>query len=241
MQIIRRLLDLILPASCAFCRNPLRGSPFPYFCTDCWSDFSGINGPVCPQCGRLYGSPESLTHSPDHLCSRCRQAPPRYDQAFAAGLFEGPLREAIHVFKYRPARSLGSRLAAWMGGQVRLVRTVDAVMPVPLHRSRLRQRGFNQSLLLAAGIAERFGLPLSFDNLVRHRATRPQVELSGVDRSRNVRDAFSLRRPELVENRNILLIDDVFTTGATMDECAGVLSAAGAGGVTAFTLARTAE
>jgi ComF family protein len=114
-------------------------------------------------------------------------------------------------------------------------------MPVPLHRTRLRSRGFNQALLLAYGISERFGVPLCYDNLARIRPTRPQVELTVRERAENVRGAFGLQRPGEVAERKVLLIDDVFTTGATMNECARVLKDAGAASVTVLTLARTLE
>lgn len=115
---------------------------------------------------------------------------------------------------------------------------IDMIMPVPLHPKRLRQRGFNQALLLAHRISMRHDIPLVYDNLARVRPTRPQVELTGEERVKNVAGAFSLRFPEIVENKHILLIDDVFTTGATMNECAAVLKSAGAEQVTACTLAR---
>ena len=118
---------------------------------------------------------------------------------------------------------------------------LDVVMPVPLHTKRLRHRGFNQALLLAHGVSERFAMPLNYDNLVRTRYTRPQVELSGRERAENVRGAFNLIRPQDVIDKKILLIDDVYTTGATMNECAKVLKDAGAGSVTVLTLARTTE
>jgi len=128
-----------------------------------------------------------------------------------------------------------------MAGQVRMTVPLDMAMPVPLHKKRLRLRGFNQALLLAHGVSLRFRIPLNYDNLVRTRYTRPQVELSGRERAENVRGAFDLIRSAEVCEKKILLIDDVFTTGATMNECAKVLKDAGAGSVTVLTLARTTE
>jgi len=161
-----------------------------------------------------------------------------FDQALSVGYFEGPLREAIHQFKYRPCRSLGKPLALWMLEHVGLDRDIDIVMPVPLHTRRLRQRGFNQALLLAHGVSSAYNIPLSSDNLARIRYTRPQVELSGSDRIANVEGAFALRQPEYVEGRKVLLVDDVFTTGSTLNECSTVLKEAGALNVSALTLAR---
>lgn len=238
MPIFRRILGFFLPTSCSYCRSPIGDSALPFFCASCWNDFAVLSGQLCPRCGRPFDSPETLTRSPDHICSDCRLSPPAFDQALSVGFFEGPLREAIHQFKYRPCRSLGAPLARWMAGNIRTVSTINVVMPVPLHVTRLRQRGFNQALLLAHELSKSFAIPLSFDNLARVRSTRPQIELSGEERVKNVAGAFALRQPEQVRGIKVLLVDDVFTTGATMNECAAVLKEAGAVRVTALTLAR---
>ncbi len=238
MRILNRVLDFILPTTCSYCHSPVKDSGIPFFCFNCWNDFSLVNGPVCPRCGRPFESPETLTYSAGHECGQCRLKPPRFDQALSVGYFEGPLREAIHQFKYRPCRSLGRHLSGWLARNVRLVDGIDVVIPVPLHKKRLRQRGFNQALLLAKEVSEANALPLSFDNLVRARPTRPQVELSGEERIRNVAGAFTLLRPGDLDGKRVMLVDDVFTTGATMNECAGVLKKAGAVRVAALTVAR---
>ncbi len=238
MHFFRHILDFILPTSCSYCNGPVGDSGIPFFCASCWADFSSLDGPVCPLCGKPFESPEALSHSPDHRCLSCRQHPPVFDQALSVGYFEGPLREAIHQFKYRPCRSLGEPLARWMGKHIRPTGGIDCIVPVPLHITRLRQRGFNQALIIAYELSRTFSLPFSYDNLSRVRPTRPQVELSGEERIKNVAGAFALKKPDELKDRDILLIDDVFTTGATMNECAGVLKEAGAARVTALTLAR---
>jgi ComF family protein len=238
MRFIRHILDFILPTSCSFCNDPVADSEFPFFCTTCWSDFTLVQGPACPHCGKPFDSPEALSSSPDHVCLSCRRLPPLFDQALSVGYFEGPLREAVHQFKYRPCRSLGRPLGEWMATNVRPVSNIDIIIPVPLHAKRLRQRGFNQALLLAHGMAKMHHIPCSCDNLYRLRATRPQVELTGAERILNVAGAFALCKPGDVEDRSVVLVDDVFTTGATMNECALVLKQAGAARVTACTLAR---
>ncbi len=238
MKLLRRILEILLPTSCSFCHSPIGDSSIPFFCSSCWSDFSLVQGPVCPCCGKPFESPETLLHSPEHLCLACRRLPPQFDQALSVGYFEGALREAIHQFKYRPCRSLGSPLGTWMAGHIRTVDQIDLLIPIPLHKIRLRKRGFNQSLLLAHHVSGALNLRLSYDNLARTRPTRPQVELSGQDRIRNVRGAFAVTRPEEICGKSVLLVDDVFTTGATMNECATVLKNAGALRVTALTLAR---
>lgn len=239
MSLFNIILDFLLPTTCSYCRSRLIDSPYPFLCRDCWNEFSFITCPICPTCGRPFGSEAALSASSGHECSACRLDPPAFDQAVSVGEFEGPLREAIHIFKYRPCLSLGPHLGTWMASGLRLVSEVDCVMPVPLHVSRLRHRGFNQSLILAHKVAGSHGLSLSYDNLVRIRPTRPQVDLSVEERHKNVIGAFSLRRPSEVEGRRILIVDDVFTTGATMNECASVLKLAGAQSVIALTLART--
>lgn len=237
-RILNTVIDFLLPSLCKSCNSPVGGSGIPHFCAACWSDFSLLPGPVCPRCGRLFESPEALTHSPTHLCLSCRNELPHFDQSVSVGQFEGSLREAIHVFKYKPCRSLGKPLSRWMAENIGFEPGIDIVMPVPLHKKRLRERGFNQALLLAQGISKQNGLTLSFDNLTRTRHTKPQVELSGKDRIANVAGAFSLRKPCLLLDKSVLLIDDVFTTGATLNECSRVLKDAGASRVMALTLAR---
>jgi ComF family protein len=238
VSIVHRLLDIVFPASCAYCRSPLGASRTARLCAACWADFSALAGALCPVCGRPFESPETLADSPTHRCLSCRRDPPSFDQALSVGAFEGSLREAVHQFKYRPCRALGKPLGDWMSERIRVLIGIDAIMPVPLHTSRLRKRGFNQALLLAHRMSLKCSAPLSYDNLVRVRPTRPQVELTGEERIRNVAGAFSLKAPERVVERHVLLIDDVFTTGATLNECAAALKEAGARQVTACTLAR---
>ncbi len=237
MTVLETILDFLLPTSCAYCKSSVGDSGIALFCSNCWSDFTVMSGALCPVCGKQFGSPESLTHSPDHRCLSCRKAPPSFDQALSVGNFEGPLREAIHQFKYRPCRALARPLAAWMLKHIRPVSGVDCIIPVPLHISRLRQRGFNQALLLSQELGAAFSIPVSFDNLVRIRPTRPQVELTGEERRTNVQGAFALKKGSAVRDKAVLLVDDVYTTGATMNECSLVLKDAGVGSVTALTIA----
>ncbi len=238
MHLFKHVLDFILPTFCAYCGDRLGDSSVPYFCSSCWNDFTLIQEPVCSCCGKPFESPEALTHSPDHECGACRREHPFFDQSLSVGYFEGSLREAIHQFKYRPCRSLGKPLGQWMRRNIRLVSDIDLLMPVPLHARRLKKRGFNQALMLAFQISKECKIPLSYDNLVRTKHTKPQVELSSDERIKNVAGAFDLRKPVLLQDTRILLVDDVLTTGATMNECARVLKNAGAGQVTALTLAR---
>jgi len=238
VHVLRRILDILLPTACSYCSSSVGDSGVPFFCSACWNDFAVMSGPLCPSCGRQFESSEALRHSPDHCCLDCRKQTPFFDQAVSIGYFEGPLREAIHQFKYRPCRSLGVPLGRWMAENLGAVRAVDLVIPVPLHSSRLRQRGFNQALLLANQVADSFSLPLCYDNLVRLKRTKPQVELSPEERLQNVKNAFSMLVPDRMIGKSVLIVDDVYTTGATMNECSRILKEAGAVRVSALTIAR---
>lgn len=235
---IGHLLDFFLPTACSYCNGSVKDSGIPFFCSACWADFLVMPSPFCQKCGTPFDSPEALSHSPDHCCMHCRKNQPLFDQAVSVGLFEGSLREAIHQFKYRPCRALAAPLAKWMTGNLKSIDDVDLIMPIPLHSVRLRQRGFNQSLLLAHELSVNFSIPLSYNNLLRVLPTKPQVELSGEERIKNVQNAFALAHPEEASEKSILLIDDVFTTGATINECTRVLRNAGSTVVRALTLAR---
>ena len=152
-----------------------------------------------------------------------------------------PLQEALCLFKYRGRVSLAPPLARLMIDRLPPLDPVDLIMPVPLHHERLREREFNQSLLLADLVGEHLHCPVSYTNLLRVVPSQPQTTLSRKDRLRNLRKAFSLRDPDAVVKKCILLIDDVYTTGTTVNECAKTLRKAGSGDVYVLTLARTVD
>jgi ComF family protein len=171
-------------------------------------------------------------------CATCRATPPGYDYARAAALYEGGLRDALHAFKFGGRRALAGPLGDLAAEQCvgSLPDGIDALVPVPLARERERERGFNQAALLARRIGQRLAAPTRAGWLVRTRATRPQSDLSAAERRANVRGAF--RACEVVAGRHVLLIDDILTTGATLDACARALRAAGARRVGVLTVAR---
>jgi ComF family protein len=238
---VRRLLDAVLPRHCARCGQPLVEAALVSFCTACWQQIRLIKPPYCPGCGLPFRSPVALTHSPGHRCGECRSHPPPFDHARAVGYYEGTLRQAIHLFKYRGKLGLQRPLLqlaiAHLDDQYRRT-AYDVILPVPLHRSRLMQREFNQAALLARGLAPHLQAPVVERLLVRIRRTRPQVELREEERRRNLKDAFAVVEPARIAGKVVLLVDDVLTTGATMGEAAGVLKAAGAQQVDVWALAR---
>lgn len=203
-----------------------------------------ITPPYCPCCGQPFRSPVALAHSPSFRCGACRRKPPPFDHARAIARYEGPLRQAIHLLKYRGTLTLQQPLLqlaiAHFAAHFPAVH-FDAIIPIPLHQRRLMQREFNQATLLARGIADHLAVPIQEQVLRRTRWTRPQVELSGDERQVNVRQAFAVADPAAILDKVVLLVDDVFTTGATLSEAARTLKAAGARQVDVFALARVVQ
>jgi len=228
------LIGLVYPRLCAACGQCLGGAE-RLFCAGCVDAVSGIKGTLCSICG----VPFDGGTGDDHPCSDCIRKRPPYDMARAAVIYEGAVKEAIHLYKYRPMKSLGGWLGSLAAGcAARFFSDVDVAVAVPLHKVRLAHRGFNQSLFIARAAAEPLGAELSIDGLARTRHTRPQVDLSPRERAQNVRGAFSVVRQDEFAGRRVMLVDDVYTTGETVKECSRVLKAAGAVSVSVLTVAR---
>ncbi len=219
----RSLLNVLFPPRCVICRR--EGE---WFCAACCARVELVLPPICERCGRpLHGE----------RCAFCLESPLEIDGLRAVAFFDGVMREAIHCFKYQRRTELvlqfGSMLSSYLTAQPI---GVDLVVPVPLHSERERWRGYNQALLLARETALHQKLALWYNVLERTRATPPQVGLDAKARRANVRDAFMAR--EEVAGARILLIDDVCTTGATMNSCAIALKRRGAKAVWGLALAR---
>ena len=237
------LLDLVYPPRCLVCER----YDTPSLCETCASAFTPVPEPVCEICGRP-GEPNQLVC---RTCEAHREATGdgwAFDAAHSAGIFEGSLRLALHRLKYNGAESLGLPLGAYLANRIggyelfsrEQLKDVDGVIAVPMHPHRERGRGFNQARLLAAPVAEILGVPLLPCQTVRRTRRRPaQVGLSPEARRRNLKDAFLVPRAEAatVSGRCLLMIDDVFTTGATVNACAAALRDAGASTILVATLA----
>jgi ComF family protein len=172
------------------------------------------------------------------VCGDCQTDPPPFDRARAALIYAGPAAQAIKRLKFGGQMAYLPLMQSWLQEPAcrELAAAADLLAPVPLHHRRLRERGFNQALLLAQAFSE---VPLDRDNLRRVRATVPQVGLKSLkERRANVKGAFAVARPEKIAGKNVCLVDDVFTTGATVRECARALNKAGARSVTIITAAR---
>jgi ComF family protein len=238
----------LLPASCALCGSPLPQLSSVPICNACWAEFPAQSGPLCACCGDPLAEP-LLAPAGYALCRPCRMAPPPFVRAVAYGPYQGRMRAAIHALKYDrlypAARGLGQMLAEAIAQLAPEAPSEMLVIPVPLHRSKYAQRGFNQARSLAVYALQalrkthpQWKLTLASSTLMRLRSTESQAGLTFRQRRLNVRGAFSVSDPAAVTKKHVLLIDDIFTTGATARAAAQALARAGAASVWVATLAR---
>jgi ComF family protein len=237
---LRYLVNFFYPPRCAGCDRRLSISAGWRLCDGCRAKVERLPEPLCAVCGVPLE-----TVSDSGWCGRCAESPPHFSRARAVARYragsgeeEQMLPSLIRRHKYGLDQSLGRALAECLDPLPFEAGEHDLIMPVPLHLARLRWRGFNQAALLGSAIAPRLGRPLNTDTLVRVRETAPQTGQHMGERRSNIHNAFAVRRPAAVANRSVLLIDDVITTGATADECARTLLAAGARRVEILALAR---
>ncbi|MGH9505000.1 MAG: phosphoribosyltransferase family protein [Terriglobales bacterium] len=253
------LFATLFPSDCHLCGAPLTNISRLPVCRPCLSDMRPIAGGVCSTCGeRLFSPYLHGNDASDTRCGLCRRMEPLFVKAVAYGSYEGGLRELIHLLKYqqvRPAAAVLGRMLAEAVSGLDSYWTQEAVVvvPVPLHARKLRQRGFNQAELIARAAIKHEarqqrlsptrllegGLVLHSKVLERRRETRSQIGLTRHQRRENIRGSFVVNRPGEIAGREILLVDDVFTTGTTVSECARVLRRAGASKVYVATVART--
>ncbi|WP_372846135.1 ComF family protein [Pontiella sp.] len=232
----RAFLDMVYPRNCVGCG---RSSPetFRFICWDCWSDAAKVEPPFCGLCG------DPVAGAVDHgfICFSCSAKKPAFDGARSAARYEGVVGEALRQLKYEKAIWLAPDLAeilrhclmAEYPGQ-----TFDLIVPVPLYHVRRRARGYNQSAVLAQELAKRIGCQTIPSMLRRIRPTATQTNLTAPMRLSNVHNAFQSRREKWLAGRRVLLVDDVMTTGATVNACAKALKQGGAMSVHVLTVAR---
>lgn len=248
------LFATLFPSDCRLCGTPLVNISRLPVCLSCLSDIRPIAGGVCARCGERLFSPYVLGGDASQAqCGLCRRLEPPFARAVAYGSYDGGLRELVHLLKYeqvRPAAAvLGRMLAeAAQGLDSCWTRRPVMVVPVPLHARKLRQRGFNQSELVARAAIKHDAIKLGAGSgrmelhlgiLERRRETQSQTGLTRHQRRENIRGSFAVAQPEEIAGREILLVDDVFTTGTTVSECARILRRAGASKIYVATVART--
>ena len=227
------LLEFFLPRMCLFCGVAVGETVAVAVCPDCEAQITWVASPLCTCCGRVFASRDGA----DRVCGDCQTDPPFFDRARAAALYDGPVAQAITRFKFSRQMALLPVMQHWLQRPhcLELVAAADLLAPVPLHPKRIKHRGFNQSLLLAQGFP---GAAVVRELVVRTRHTAPQVGLNPKERQDNVKGAFAVTDPARVKGQSVLLIDDLYTTGSTVKECARVLRKAGARRVEVLTVAR---
>ena len=216
-----------------------------YCCEGCLKAFTVVSSPICSSCGLMFKSRQGQ----DHLCGDCITQPKEFRIARAALAYDRQFMAVVHRFKYAGKIQLAGPLGTLMRNAYMRYwdkETVDLILPVPLHTLKFRKRGFNQSYLLirrwkaksASMMGEVFDIPVNTEVLIRTKATVSQTGLNRQQRLKNIKGAFSLKIPEKVIAKKVLIVDDVYTTGATVNECARVLREAGAEQVDVLTVAR---
>jgi len=243
------LFNLIFPSDCRLCGDPLSNVSRLPVCDECLNSVHGFAGTQCTICGEtMFSQHVGILTEP--VCGICQRARPSYIKAVACGPYDGALRDLIHLLKYdrvrTAARPLGSLLAQQVSPLREQIGESAMILPVPLYRGKFLERGFNQSEAIARELASElcrggWKVPVERDAMRRTRATVSQTGLTRHQRRANVRGAFAVKHRESIAGRNIILVDDVLTTGTTVQECARVLLRARASGVWVATAARVSK
>ena len=234
---LRAMLDLALPRLCAICREPVEGQGL---CPKCWSKLTFITRPYCER----LGVPFVYDPGPGILSMEAIADPPAYNRARAAVRFDEISRTLVHALKYGDRLDLAPMMGRWLGqAGGELLAEADALVPVPLHWRRRWARRFNQSAVLAAAVSATSGVPIAAQALKRIKATAQQVRLSRSERTANVQGAFRVPNEgkAAVVGGRLVLVDDVLTSGATVEACARALLRAGAANVDVLVFARVAD
>lgn len=214
------ILNFIYPLSCEICGRDLAADNSRRLCNSCWERMAMIDIPYCPR--------------PD-IGNKVY-----FRRVQAVGKYEGVLKECIHLVKYNRKTALNKVLSELMIKHIKEhlnIETIDYIIPVPLYKKQYWRRGFNQTELLVSEIGRYFNKPVIAKNLKRIKNTRPQYKLNKSERIKNIKKVFAVIKPETFHQKSVLLVDDVYTTGATVNECAKVLSKAGANSVDVLVLA----
>ena len=233
------LLDLLLPPRCLGCGEIVGAQGA--LCPRCWAGLTFIAPPLCDGCGLPFETAGPDPGNATLVCGACAARPPGFRKARAALVYDDASRALVLPFKHADRTHAAVAYGAWMARAGRdLLAEADLVAPVPLHPLRLFLRRYNQAALLAHAVGRAAGVEVAPDLLIRRRRTRSQGGLSRTQRAKNVSGAFRVhpRRADLVRGRAVVLVDDVFTTGATAEECARALRTAGAARVDVLALAR---
>jgi ComF family protein len=231
----QKFLDFVLPARCLMCGRVLAGSDG--VCADCFNTIDFVDEPKCAFCGRPFEFMPGRRGNP--VCVKCLRSKPRFDSCVSAVIYSEGAKKIILPFKHGDKTNLAKFMAGVMVARGSgLIGKCNVIMPVPIHLFRMLKRKYNQAALLARFVGKSSGKPVFYNALVRKRSSPPQGHMGEKERIRNVKGVFAVKSRAKLKGLKVLLIDDVFTTGATVNECAAVLKKAGASRVYVLTFAR---
>jgi len=241
-SLIKGGISFFLPADCLICGKSLEPLNRSFICGYCWGKVKWLTPPYCSICGRPLPSEYDCSDNSSFLCGECQVHPPYFKKAFIPTLYQGVMKEAIKLFKYKGkigiSRGLTKITRIYFDHSRFSLPELDLVIPIPLHRRKLKERGFNQAEIIAKFIAEYLNLNLVGDGLIRVRFTNSQTQLKREERLTNIKGAFKIKREERFKRKRVLLVDDVYTTGVTLNEAAKEIKKTKAE-VYVFALART--
>ncbi len=237
------LLNFIFPLDCKICEKPIRESKGYSICEDCFKTIELIERPYCIKCGKPLIPSVFFKQNREILCLDCKRKKYSFEFSRSTGIYDKVLKKCIHLFKYygekKLAKPLGKLMVDYLVKNDEFKKRIDLIIPVPLHKNDLRKRGFNQSILLCRVIGNYFSISVGEKVLIKKKLTPFQANLSKKEREKNILRAFLVEKPKEIKGKNILILDDVFTTGATVEECTKELMKARAKNIFVLTLART--
>ena len=237
------LLNFVFPLDCKICEKPIRESRGYSICEDWFKTIELIEHPYCIKCGKPLLTNDFFEQNREILCLDCKRKKYSFEFSRSIGIYHKTLKKCIHLFKYygekKLAKPLGKLMVDYLLKNNEFENKFDLIIPVPLHKNDLKKRGFNQSVLISKVIGDYFSVPVGESVLTKKTETSFQVNLSKKEREKNILKAFSVEKSEEIKGKNILILDDVFTTGATVEECAKELIKSQANNIFVLTLART--
>lgn len=235
MQVLRQSLDLLFPPQCGLCREIIADNG--EICGDCWQKLNFISAPLCEVCGY----PHEFDMGEGAQCAACMANPPQFHGHRSALYYDEHSKRLVHDLKYYDKPIMVRRLGQWMAqAAAPWLELENAILvPIPIHRYRLWKRKYNQAALLAKTIAKHHAVEVELEGLLRVKNRPPQASLPRAKRLKNLGNAFAVNPKMNIKNRPVILVDDVMTTGATVNACAKLLKKSGSGRIFCITLART--
>lgn len=236
-RVLTALGEIVYPKICVLCKAKLTGGNIDgLICPCCWAKIPKAAPPFCGQCGRTLDKRDI----DKIVCSKCLRITSFYEKAYSCLRYEEGARELIHLFKYSGLAELKKPLCRMLiqhAGEYNIpLAKADFLVPVPLHAAKMREREYNQTLLLAEGLSRAFDVK-TFTGLRRRKYTRPQIEVAAAERFENVKGCFTVKNAEIIKDKTVFLIDDIMTTQATLQEASRTLRDAGCAQINVYTLA----